>query len=468
MGRTVKQVAFLVVLAFLVVSLDLAYWQVVRAPDLSQRAGNPRAVKAMEQVDRGLIVDRHGTVLARSVRSAGGFKRQYTMPSLSPLIGYSSVRFGQDGIEKTFDTQLQGTAGDLAEALADLVLQRPKVGDTLTLSIDAKLQQAVEQAMGDANGAAIVMKPQDGEILAMVTRPYFDANQLDAELQRLRTDPSGPLFNRATLGLFPPGSTFKIVTAAAALAGGNARPDTKIPQPGDTFVVDGFTVRGSNLPRGLTDPTLTQAFQYSCNPCFAQLGLQLGWQRLQQQADMFAIGKPIPFDLPTAASRLADAGADLSRVLLANSAYGQGQVSVSPLQMALITAAVANGGSMPLPHLVTQQATRQSQSITSFEVGNLGTPLDGQVAAELRQMMVAVVQQGSGTQARLPNVQVAGKTGTAETGDGQPPDAWFVGFAPADQPRYVVAVIREHKGEGFDQAAPMARAMLQAALASDD
>jgi peptidoglycan glycosyltransferase len=468
MSRTIKHVALLVVLAFSIVSLDLVYWQVIRAPELATRAGNPRAAQELQEIDRGLIVDRHGMVLARSVPSQNGFTRQYTLPELSPLIGYASVRYGQAGIEKAYSEQLSGSAGDLGQALAKLVLGQPRVGDTLTLSIDAKLQQAADQALGDAAGAAIVMKPQTGEILAMATRPSFDANKLETDFPQLQNNPAAPLLERATQGLYPPGSTFKVLTTAALLAGGVAQPDTRINQSGDTFVVDGFTVRGSNLPNGLRNPTLTQAVEYSCNPCFAQLGVQLGWPKLQQAAEAFGIGKPPPFDVPVAASRLTDPGADLSRVLLANTAYGQGQLQVTPLQMALITAAIANGGTMPQPHVVIRQSTRAGQPVADFGGGSLGAPVDGRVAGQVRDMMVTVVDQGSGTLAKIPNVQVAGKTGTAETGGGQAPDAWFTAFAPAGQPRYVVTVIREHKGEGADQAAPMARTILQAALASSD
>ncbi|MBV9121111.1 MAG: penicillin-binding protein 2, partial [Chloroflexi bacterium] len=287
-------------------------------------------------------------------------------------------------------------------------------------------------------------------------------------LPQLQGSGTGALVNRATQGLYPPGSVFKIVTASAVLANDTAAPETRIQQRGDTFTVDGFVVRGSNLPNGLVDPTLTQAFQYSCNPCFAQLGLGLGWPKLTQQAEAFGIDKQVPFDLPVQTSRLHDANADLSRVLLANTAYGQGQLQVTPLQMALIGAVVANGGSMPRPRLVTRETTRAGQLVAEFPQGSLGTPLDGRVAGQMRQLMVTVVEQGSGALAKIPNVQVAGKTGTAETGNGQAPDAWFVAFAPADKPRYVVAVVREHAGEGYDQAAPMARTILQAALGSGD
>jgi peptidoglycan glycosyltransferase len=468
MTRTIKHMAVLVVLGFVIVSLDLVYWQVIRAPDLNKRAGNPRAAQAQQQIDRGTIVDRKGMVLAQSVKGQNGFTRQYARPDLSPLIGYASGRFGRAGIESSFSDQLEGSAGDLGQALTNLILQRPRVGDTLTLSIDAGLQQTADQALGDAAGAAIVMKLDTGEILAMVSKPFFDANQIETQLAQLQNNPSGALVERATQGLYPPGSTFKMLTTTALLANGTAKPDTKIQQQGDTFVVDGFTVRGSNLPRGVVNPTLTEAFQYSCNPCFAQLGLQLGWPKLQQAAESFSIGKALKFDVPVSTSRLYNSGTDQSRVLLANTAYGQGQLAVTPLEMALIGAAIAKNGSIPQPHVVIKQSTRAGQQITEFAGGTVGTPMDGNVAGQVRQMMVEVVEHGSGQLARIPNVQVAGKTGTAETGDGQPPDAWFVAFAPANQPRYLVTVIREHKGEGADQAAPMARTILQAALASGD
>jgi peptidoglycan glycosyltransferase len=196
--------------------------------------------------------------------------------------------------------------------------------------------------------------------------------------------------------------------------------------------------------------------------------LQLGWQRLEQVASQFGLGREIPFDIPVRTSQLHDPQTDLSRVLLANTAYGQGQLQVTPLQMALVTAAIANGGSMPRPHVVVRQSTRAGQTVADFSGGTLGTAVDSRVAGDVRQLMIDVVEQGSGALAKIPNVQLAGKTGTAETGAGQTPDAWFTVFAPANQPRYVVTVIREHKGEGADQAAPMAKAILMAALASND
>ncbi|MBV8087358.1 MAG: penicillin-binding protein 2 [Chloroflexi bacterium] len=469
MTTTIRHVAIAVVLGFAIISLDLIYWQVIRAPDLNSRTGNPRAAQAAQQIDRGLILDRHGIVLAQSVRGKDGtFSRQYALQDLSPIIGYASARFGTSGVEKSYKSQLEGSGGDLFANLANLVLQRPQVGDTLTLSIDAKLQQTADQALGSVSGAAVVIKPQTGEVLAMVSKPYFNANDLDNEIPRLQNSPTGALLNRATQGLYPPGSVFKMVTVSAGLANGTMKPDTKFQQAGDTFTVDGFVVRGSNLPAGLVNPTLTQAFQYSCNPCFAQLGLMLGWPKLTQQAEAFGIDKTISFDEPVATSTLHDSGADLSRVLLANTAYGQGQLQVTPLQMALIGAAVANDGTMPQPHLVLRETTRGGQAIGEFGGGSLGSPLDGAVAGTVRDLMVTVVQSGSGVLAQIPGTQVAGKTGTAETGNGQPTDAWFVAFAPANQPKYVVAVIREHMGEGYDQAAPMAKTMLQAALASGD
>ncbi|MHB8620654.1 MAG: penicillin-binding transpeptidase domain-containing protein, partial [Chloroflexota bacterium] len=376
--------AAVVVLGFVAVSLGLVYWQVLRAPALAMRAGNPRALEAQRGIDRGTIVDRHGVVLASSVRTAKGFQRRYTLPSLSPVIGYSSVRYGQDGLEKAFNSQLTGTSGDLWTALANQVLERPQVGDRLTLSIDANLQRVADQAMGSASGAAILMKPQTGEVLAMVTRPYFDANKLATELPRLQHDASGALFNRATLGLFPPGSTYKIVTVSAGLSTGAVTPQTPYHEPNPTFLVDGFPVRGRNLPPGMTDVNLDQAFQYSCNLCFAQLGLKLGWPATQQYAARFGIGKPVPFDIPVRTSRLYDPGTRLSRVLLANTAYGQGQLVVTPLQMLLITAAIANGGQIPQPHLVMKETTPAGQTVAQWSGGTLGAAVDAGVAGQVK------------------------------------------------------------------------------------
>jgi peptidoglycan glycosyltransferase len=370
-------------------------------------------------------------------------------------------------------------------------LHQPPVGADLVLTIDVDVQRAAAAALGDRAGAVVALDPRTGEVLALVSQPTYDPGRLEAEWERIREDPSHPLVNRATSGLYPPGSTFKVVTAAAAVELGKVDLQERFPcQEG--VVVEGWHLPCKSPPQ---PPTLTfaQALAWSSNPVFARVGLDLAsptpidlgddaprpywWEThgvldsfevLRAYAERFGIGSSIPFDLPTEDGQII-ASDEPTPVLVAATAFGQGELLVTPLHMVLVAATVANDGLVPQPYLVAE--IRQPNGVTLHP----HRPGEGQrraikpeTAAVLRDMMRLGVTEGWARTAALPNVAVAGKTGTAEVGGGADHHAWFIGFAPYEAPRVAVAVVVEHGGDGTAVAGPIAREVLAAALRRPD
>jgi peptidoglycan glycosyltransferase len=363
----------------------------------------------------------------------------------------------------------------------DELLGRDKQGATVVTTIDPKLQKAASAALGSLPGALVALDPKTGEILAMVANPSYDPNQLSSQdpaqiratWDSLNADPDKPLLSRASQELFPPGSTFKLVTAAAALENGMT-PDTKFPNPPaltlpqTTHLLHNFG--DEHCLGGIPELTIAQALEVSCNVVFGQIGLQLGADKLVEQAQKFGFDQTIPLEIPWAEGSIPPASAFADALpAVAFSAIGQQDVKANPLQMALVAAAIANGGTEMAPRLVREIRDPSGRVIRTFDPQPWGQPISAQTATELTAMMVNVVQSGTGTAAQIAGVQVAGKTGTAETATGNP-HAWFVSFAPAENPQIVVAVVVLNGGSlgseatGGHVAAPIARAVLQAAL----
>jgi peptidoglycan glycosyltransferase len=303
------------------------------------------------------------------------------------------------------------------------------------------------------------MDPRSGAVLALAATPTFDPNALDKDWADLIADPDAPLLDRSTSGLYPPGSTFKIVTASDALQAGLVTPSTVFVDTGG-LRVGSFTVHNDqNEVTGRQ--TLTGAFALSSNVDFAAVALKIGVDLWFEDAARWGLGAPVNFDLPVARDRLP-APAEVSPSILAQMGFGQASLLMTPLRMALVAATIADGGRTPRPYVVRSIAGSETQLATQPE--QLAAPLDAVTANEVRDMMVAVVQHGTGTSAALPGVTVAGKTGTATNPHGAA-HSWFVAFAPADAPRVVVAVLVENAGYGAAVAAPIAREVLRVALA---
>ncbi len=462
-NRTARILSF----AFIAVSLGLIYWQFVRAPELLARPDNPRLVEEEQRIDRGRILAGDGTVLARSEFGTGrSAKRVYTYPLLASVTGFHSIRYGTAGIEASFNDALRGLTGpDPLGSLRRELLHERQVGLDVRLTIDMELQKTADRLLGNRTGGIILLDPKTGAVLALASRPTFDPNTLEGEFEQLRASPASPLINRVTQGLYPPGSIFKTVTLAAALQEGIVSPSDTFNDGQAVLHVEGFPIRCNNNPRDVNTFDLAHAYGWSCNITFARLGVKLGVNRYEDYARRFGLGERIPFELPVAVSQLSR-DARITQVELASAAFGQGELQVTPLQMALIAAAVANDGRMPQPHVFSEIRTRDGQVVRRAQAATWRTPISPEVARQVRQIMGISVNDGWARTARIQGVQVGGKTGTAQLGDDETePHAWFLGIAPVDDPRFVVVVLIEHGGEGSVTAAPLARQLLQAALA---
>ncbi len=467
MSGHIRQLATVFSLAIIVLIGYLTYWQVVAADDLrSKMPFNAARLQAAEaRVTRGDILDRNGQRLAWTVQTEQGQQRRYASPALAHVVGYHSFRYGTANVERAFDDYLAAARGiSPFDLFRKEFLYKRIAGANVTLTIDLELQRVADEALGSRTGAIVALDPRTGEILALASHPYFDASRLEEDWERISSDPGHPLLNRATSGLYAPGSTFKTVTLAAALAAGVAAPTQTFTNKGD-LVVDGFRIKYTNPPNRTTFD-LRDAFAFSVNAAFAEIGLKLGPERLIEGAQRFGFGTPPPLaGVPTTASSVSASPAFLgTRPALASTAFGQGQLAVTPLQMALVAAAVANGGAVPEPYVVAAVTDAAGNLLQRGEPRTWRQAMSPEVAQIVGDMMVHSVEVGYAEPARIAGIKVGGKTGTAETHEGEQPHAWFIGYAPADDPQIAVAAIVEHGGEGSRQATPAARQVMQAWL----
>jgi peptidoglycan glycosyltransferase len=467
-----------IVLLFAVLVVWTTRWSIIEAKDLRDNALNKRPLFAQLHVKRGAIKAADGSLLARSVRGPRGtYRRTYPSGSLfGHPVGYANLALQQlSGIERFRNDELSGQADELG-SLADQLQGKRQQGDAVVTTLDSDAQRiALEQleATGSA-GAIVALDSRTGAVKVMASVPGYDPNALGdpARYRALNRDPAAPLLDRATQGGYPPGSTFKVLTAAAALDSGAYTPDSVVngDSPKDVSGVPLANDEGTSYG----DITLTTAMTYSVNTVFGQIGERLGKDVMNEYMRRFGFyGKP-PLDYPD--EEMIASGERLNgRLLPATSpqvdvgrmAIGQDKLAVTPLQMALVVAAVANGGRLMEPHL-TDRIVDPDGRVRRVEPRVMSTPISAQTAEQLNLMMRTVVESGTGTAVQLPGIQVAGKTGTAQvgaTGSGltQP---WFVAFAPADDPRIAIAVTVERSQGGFGGtvAAPIARAVLESLL----
>ena len=489
MNRRIRFLAIAVLGLFAVLFVNLNIIQVVRARDL---ASDPRnAVRQLERTyanRRGSILLADGRTEVATVTETDGplrWRRVYPEgPMYAHVTGYASIIFGKDGLERTADDVLSppvGPLGTLAEALAGT----DPIGDTVVSSVLPEVQRTARAALAGQAGAVVALDPRTGELLASVSEPTydpgelasFDPSEVRAAWTRLNDDPGRPLLDRTARRLYAPGSTFKLVTAAAALERGVDAEDTfadpaALELPLTSATVGNF---GGSTCNGGQPITLAQALAVSCNTTFAQLGLDLGAEALVEQAEAFGwnddLGPGLPLLEP---SQIPDADA-LDEPATAQSAIGQRDVRATPVQMAAVAGAIGSGGVLRAPRLVARVEDAGGLLLEALDPDTVRRPISAATAQTLTEMMVSVVRSGTGTAAALPDVTVAGKTGTAESGDpDRPPTVWFVGFAPAEEPTVAVAVVVERGGtQGFAAtgggvAAPIARDVLSAALAAGD
>lgn len=475
MNHQVKVLLVVLVVCLLCVVINLTWIQIFGAEGISGNAFNKRRLVEEYSIERGDIISADGQDLARSIDTGREYRFQREYPTgelFADITGYDSWRYGRTGLEKTFNKELLGEEPQISiKTLGGKLMGASRKGNSLVVTVDSRLQKAASEALGGRKGAIVAMDPVTGAILAMVTSPSFDPNvavpihgrDQEGEWTAINQDPNNPLVDRSTSGLYPPGSSFKVVTAAAALDTGVVNTESPFecagkyqPKEFGNFALRDFS------PRGHGDLTFTKALTVSCNVTFAQVGLRLGASTLVRYAELFGFNKVIPFDLPVAKSQIQSADS-MDPVALAASSIGQAQDLATPLEMALVSSAVANGGTIMRPFLVKEVRDYNGKIIKQYDSKSWQKVIESETADTLSALMVDVVDEGTGTAAQIDGVSVAGKTGTAEV-EGQKPHAWFVCFAPAFNPRVAVSVVVENGGEGGKTAAPIAREVLQAAL----
>ena len=481
MNRQIRRLGVAGLVLFTVLFLQLNNLQVLSAKRLNDNPLNTRqAVRDFSQ-PRGAIQTADGVVIADSVDTSDQFQRlrQYPTGTLfAHVTGYFSFTFGSEGVERTYNKELTGKANKLKlNSISDLLLDKKRTAN-VTLTLTQKLQQVATQALGPRKGAVVALDPRTGAVLAMADYPSYDPTPLAAHDQnvvraawaQVTANPDKPLLPRTYRERYFPGSTFKIVTASTGLSNGVTTSEpvypslTELPLPqsgGQTLKNFGGERCGGPLPEILA---------VSCNTAFAQMGLDLGADKLSAGADAFGFNSVPPLDLPAVARSLFPPASafQFNKPALAKSAIGQQDVQATPLQMALAGAAIANKGVAMVPHVMAEVRDSEGQVVETYAPKPWEKAITADVASTMTDMMIGVVQHGTATRVALSSVQVAAKTGTAQTGNNTS-HTWMVAFAPASAPTVVVAVIVENQPNVSDAvggvvAAPIARAVLQAAL----
>ena len=483
MNSQIRKLGIVMIVLFSALFIQLNYLQVIQANDLNNHPANSRAVVRDFSQPRGVIQTADGTVIAQSVPSGDAFKfqRQYPLgPLFAHITGYFSFTYGSEGVEKQYNDALTGKIAKSSFNPRDLLLEKDKTAN-VTLTVRRDLQEIATQQLGARKGAVVALDPRSGAILALADYPTYDPSSLASHSQdpvrqawtELNADADKPLLPRTYRERYPPGSAFKVVTTAAALATGTATPAQpvyptlrELPLPNS----GGQTL--ANFGGGTCGGPLPEVLRVSCNTAYAQLGMDLGAQKMSGAASDFGFNKVPPIDLPYgAASNFPPASAFArDQPGLAKSAIGQQDVAATPLQMAMVAAGIANNGVIMTPHVLAEVRDAEGEVLQRFDPKPWLTAVPPNVAQQTRDMMVGVVAGGSGTRAQIPGVAVAGKTGTAQTGLDKS-HTWFISFAPAEAPRVAVAVMLEDQPSsneftGGALAAPIAAAVMRAALAS--
>lgn len=482
MNAPVRRLSLVVAALFASLLVSTTLIQYVFAADLNARPDNRRTLLSTYARERGEILVGQ-TPVARSVPSDDEYKFQRVYDEgarYAHVTGYYSFFGASGGLERAENPFLSGSSDKLFyRRLSDLWTGRRPQGANLETTIDPAVQQAAVEALGEQRGAAVALDPRTGAVLAMVSSPTFDPNDLAghdlAALERNYEALDGaegrPLVNRAIAGdTYPPGSVFKVVTAAAALSSGRYDENSVLPGPAvlDLPQTDADLDNAFDGACGSGDEVdFTRAMAVSCNTAFASVGMDLGADALRDQAAKFGFGDVVRVPMRVTPSTVP---AELDMPQLAQASIGQYDVRATPMQMAMVAAGVANGGVVMQPYLVQSVIASDLSVVESADPQELSRAVDADVAAQLTRMMEAVVEDGSGRRAQIDGVRVAGKTGTAQTGNAGRAHAWFISFAPADDPQVAVAVIVENGGDAADEAgggavaAPIARQMMQARL----
>jgi peptidoglycan glycosyltransferase len=480
--QIVKLFGFIVVLFGILVGFT-SYWSVFDAKALKEEEANKRPLLEQQQIQRGRILAADGAVIAKSVAKGKGdalrFVRRYPEGALyGHPIGYSFVRYGDSEFEQFHNDELVGEESEFSSILDEL-RGRTREGNDIVTNLDPEAQRTALADLEEAGfGAVVAIEPSTGAVKVMASNKSYDPNRVPAEFGKLSTNEiERPLYNRATQGQYPPGSTFKVVTAAAGLESGTITPETTIEAPG-TLEVEGTPLQ-NDFNQDFGAISLDTALTNSVNTWFGQLGQQLGNDQLFETMEKFGFNSTPPIDLPEdqveESGVFGENGELLTKndpVDLARLAIGQERLLATPLQMAMVAAAVANGGSLMKPQIWNRVIDPDGRTVEKLEPSEYSQPISSESAEELTTAMEGVVSEGTGANAAISGVPVAGKTGTAETpgneacgGGVDENQAWFIGFAPADEPKIAIAASVECTTQfGNDVAAPIFRDVAETIL----
>lgn len=470
--RRLVRVGWLMVALMVLLTANLTYVQAVAADSIARNPANTRGLAAEQRNERGAIISADGVALATSVKSGDVYARTYPEGTLAAHVtGYYGVRYGRAGIEAAANGPLAGKR-DFA-SITDMIAAAsgaPVAGNDVRLTIDSRVQRAAEAALAGRRGAVVVLDPRTGAVLALASSPTYDPGNVDAEWQSLSASSGdAPLVDRAIASLYPPGSTFKVVTLTSALENGVATPETTYAGPASIDIGGAPVTNYGGGTFGTID--LRKATASSVNTVFGQVARDIGATKLVATSEHFGLNSAVPFELPDVASLMPDA----SEMTVWETAWaGVGQPvgehesppgpQVTPLQMALVAAGIANDGVIMRPYVIDAVSARNGEVLTATRPRQWRKATDPATAATVTDIMVSAVENGSGSRAKIPGVKVAGKTGTAEVGKSVNTHAWFIAFAPADQPRVAMAIVLENAGVGGSVAAPAARGVLETAL----
>jgi peptidoglycan glycosyltransferase len=473
-NRQILHLFTLVTVLFAVLVGFTSRWAVFEAEDLEQNSANRRPLLEQQRIARGDILARDGTVLAHSNASGSGSNRIYTRTYpegglFAHALGYSYVDRGQAGLEQSRNDELVGENSEFT-SLFDELTGKKQEGDDVHTTLDADAQQVAIDALGGQPGSIVALEPSTGQVRVMVSEPGYDPNAIPDILSQLNQQEGSPILNRATQGRYPPGSTMKVVTAAAALDSGEYEPDS---------IVDGSspkTISGAPLTNsGGADfgpIPLTTALTNSVNTVWAEVAENLGSGTMYDYMERFGFNTEPPLDYPrgqmTASGVFGENGKLLDEddpVDIGRVAIGQERLQVTPLQMAMVAAAVANGGVLMQPRLTDRVVDKDGRVEERIEPEEDERVMSGETAEALADMMANVVREGTGTAAALSGIDVAGKTGTAEVDGGTANQAWFIAFAPVEEPQMAIAVTVERtSGQGGTVAAPIAKTVLESLI----
>lgn len=475
----IKKVSFVFLILFIMVISYVAYFEIAVAPNIVDNSDNKRLWAKRNEVLRGTIYDRNKTALTKSGRvNSVTQKREYTGGAeFAHVLGYCDPVYGVTGLELKYDKYLIDYQGKslfeyIKEAIQNKgnVTAENKVGDDLITTLDSNIQKTAYDLLGDNRGAVVALNPKTGEILAMVSKPSFDPNEsaLKENWKSIVQDKTRPLLNRAVSGLYPPGSTFKTVTAVSAMQNINGIMNK-------TFEDNGVLVFNSKESLKNFDGEVNgtigfkDAYVRSSNVVFGTLGLQLGNDKLKQTAESFYFNKNIPCDGIVIDKSKFPKYNTYEKGNIAQSAIGQSGDLATPMQMALVSATIANDGVMMKPHLVSKIISSSGTTVQDIQNESIGTIVSSDIASKMKEFMRGVVTDGTGVNASVSGVEVCGKTGTADhkdEGANAAPHAWFIGFAPMNNPKIAVAVIVEDGGQGGGAAAKIAAGVIKAGVAA--